>query len=370
MRFLHTADWQIGMKAVHVGDFGNKVREQRLESARQVIQIAIDHDVDFLVLAGDTFEDHGVSSTVVQKVIDILGKFPRPIFLLPGNHDPFVASSVWNHLGWRSFPQITILEETKEYEVPGGVLLAAPLKSKTSLVDPTAALSRYAGNRIAIGVAHGSFDCLPENPGDFRIAKDAAERLGVDYLALGHWHSTVVFPDSTGVHRSAYSGTHEPTKFGERDSGQVLLVEIETPKGTPKITQVRSGRYQWEVWDRTVSTNEDLERIVRSIEEHSQPSDTLVDLRLSGVFDIRNEVTLRRIEELLRVRFAYARIDTEPMRELPTGDEWMESLGQGVIAETARRLSALAKGEAGYEGAPSAATVRRAMIELFRVVKE
>jgi len=34
MRFVHTADWQIGMKAAHVGDAGKRVREERIEAAR------------------------------------------------------------------------------------------------------------------------------------------------------------------------------------------------------------------------------------------------------------------------------------------------------------------------------------------------
>jgi len=30
MKFLHTADWQIGMRAAHVGAAGTRVREERL----------------------------------------------------------------------------------------------------------------------------------------------------------------------------------------------------------------------------------------------------------------------------------------------------------------------------------------------------
>ena len=35
MRFLHTADWQIGMKAAHVGAVGGKVRDERLQAAQR-----------------------------------------------------------------------------------------------------------------------------------------------------------------------------------------------------------------------------------------------------------------------------------------------------------------------------------------------
>ena len=35
MKFLHTADWQLGMEAARVGDVGERVREERLLAARK-----------------------------------------------------------------------------------------------------------------------------------------------------------------------------------------------------------------------------------------------------------------------------------------------------------------------------------------------
>jgi len=37
MKFLHTADWQLGMKAAHVGGVGARLREERLLAARRVV---------------------------------------------------------------------------------------------------------------------------------------------------------------------------------------------------------------------------------------------------------------------------------------------------------------------------------------------
>ena len=56
MRFLHTADWQIGMKAVQVGKVGARVREARLLAINKVAEIARSHSVEFVLIAGDTFE--------------------------------------------------------------------------------------------------------------------------------------------------------------------------------------------------------------------------------------------------------------------------------------------------------------------------
>ena len=57
VKFVHTADWQIGMKAAHVGAVGKRVRSERLESARRVVEAAASRQADFIIVAGDTFED-------------------------------------------------------------------------------------------------------------------------------------------------------------------------------------------------------------------------------------------------------------------------------------------------------------------------
>ena len=62
MKFLHTADFQIGMRAAMLGEKGERVRMARLESARRVVELARHEQVDVVLVAGDTFEDNGVIS--------------------------------------------------------------------------------------------------------------------------------------------------------------------------------------------------------------------------------------------------------------------------------------------------------------------
>ena len=52
MRFLHTADWQIGMKAAHVGMVSQRVRDERLAAARRVVQADKNADAEFILVAG------------------------------------------------------------------------------------------------------------------------------------------------------------------------------------------------------------------------------------------------------------------------------------------------------------------------------
>ncbi len=65
--FLHTADWQIGMKARHVAQVGDKVRAVRLQTVRHMLQLAAEQQADFVIVAGDIFEDNQIDNQIVQK---------------------------------------------------------------------------------------------------------------------------------------------------------------------------------------------------------------------------------------------------------------------------------------------------------------
>jgi DNA repair exonuclease SbcCD nuclease subunit len=88
MKFLHTAGWRLGMKAVQVGGAGERVRAERVKTAERIVRPAREQAVDFILLAGDTFEDKGVERVLIQQAAELLGGAGLPMYLLPGNHDP------------------------------------------------------------------------------------------------------------------------------------------------------------------------------------------------------------------------------------------------------------------------------------------
>lgn len=366
MRFLHTADWQIGMQAAHVGEAGERVREERLRAAERVVAIARGRSVDFLLVAGDIFEDNGVDRVLVQKVGDILARAGCPVVVLPANHDPLVPGSVWEHPVWRR-NGITVGDDERPLPVPGGTVFPCPAREKYSRKDPTAWIpARSVDDGIRIGLAHGDVEGgIVEDP-EFPIPRDADRRRDLDYLALGHWHSTVRF-ESDGVCRMAYSGTHEPTKFGESDAGNVLLVEIAAPGDTPSIEPIRTGGLSWRQIGREVRDRGDLAGVREEIESIEDPERVLVDLRLTGVLLADDRRELDVIRDVAGSRFLHVRIRDDELRPAPEDDSWLEGLPAGPVEDAARQILAIARGEAN--GASSEAA-SRALLELHAIVSE
>ncbi len=371
MKFLHTADWQIGMKASHVGEAGKRVREQRIETIGSVIEVARENQVEFILIAGDTFQDNGVDRILVQKAADILVKAGIPVYIIPGNHDPLAPGSVWDHPVWKSTENVFVLREESPINIPGGILFPCPILEKHSGKDPTLWIPD-TGEGIRIGLAHGTVEGIPAEELEYPIPRNAADRKSLDYLALGHWHSYAAYTSPDGAVRMAYSGTHEPTKFGERDSGNVLIVEIPEAKATPGITSLQTGKLRWDTRIDELREAGDLSRLRKEMESAENPEHTLLNLRASGVIPAEEYAQIERMLQITSSRFLHAHVDLAGIRPSPEDESWIASLPAGIIRQTGSKLQELANPEyAGVrpEGA-SPEVASRALIELYALVSE
>lgn len=325
MRFIHTADWQIGMKAAGLGEAGAAVRQARLEAAEEVVKI----DADFLLVAGDTFEDNAVDRALVQRTAEILSRFPGPVFLLPGNHDPLLPGSVWEHPSWGQHSNLTVIREARAYPVPGGHLLAAPLTAIHSRKDPTAWLDGFPKPEgLVIAASHGTVDVIDDNTEHHPIR--LRNIPGIAYLALGHWHSGAHYENF----RAAYCGTHESTRFGERNSGNVYRVTI-GPSAAPGIEAIRTGKLQWFSLEEFIRLDGDLEALYLRLT--ALPEKALVKLELTGLLSAADTEFLHQIRGL-RQRFLYLSVNEDALLPAATDEAWIAALPEGPPRIAAVRL--------------------------------
>jgi len=96
--------------------------------------------------------------------------FPYTVYVLPGNHDPLTADSIYGRLAFTDYlpGNVHILRTSEPVSpVPGVLLLPAPVMSKESYRDPTEEFqipSEMGEDLILIGITHGSLSI----PGKFQ----------------------------------------------------------------------------------------------------------------------------------------------------------------------------------------------------------
>lgn len=371
IKFVHTADWQMGMKALQAGEKAREVRARRFETASQVVKLAKSESVDFVLMAGDLFEHHDVDEAVVRKTVDVLDRFaPIPVFVLPGNHDPGVAGGIWDRNSWKQVgDHVTLLLDAAEVHVGDVALYPAPLRQKQSTLDPTAWIpEREAGDdRIRVGIAHGTLDVLPDR-GNFPIAAGRAEKSGLDYLALGDWHGFVQHG------RTVYSGTMEATSFNEKDPGNVAVVEIGSAGSEPKVTKHRVGSMQWCEHVPMIRDATDVEDLRRSILDAGPVSAQLLRIHPRLEPDVPAEVA-GSLRSLLQELQEEAFFLDWPQDTLDTALATPVVLPEGLLAEVDEDLGAILEGRIPEGPAREAAgmphdVVKEARALLRRLVME
>lgn len=376
MRFIHAADLHLGLRVTGLGKETNRrVQEARFQALDNLVAEAKKHAVDFILIAGDLFDDNHVDAIVRGRPLELFRKLPMPVYVLPGNHDPLRPDSVWERPPWNqlSDANVHVLRQREPVSPMNGVTLyPCPLTSTTSPDDPTEWLPpRAAGeNGIRIGVAHGSVndrERLSED--DHLIDRNVAERCGLDYLALGHWHHTLIYPDSQGVERMAYSGVHEPKGFPHSTDprrnlfvgwmpysnaknpelfagdgrGKVLLVGIPHAGAAPAIKEIATGYLEWKDETVRVLHEEDLSKLINDLATRPNYERQLLRLTLQGTLNAKAYLRVDELEGspgaggVLR-RYYWFDLNKDGLGVEPTEDELRELVGDGVLSEVYRLL--------------------------------
>lgn len=303
VRFVHTADWQLGMRGRFLGEEARaRFTQDRLDAVAAVGRLAAEHDAAFVVVAGDVFDDNQVDRRTVLRTCEVLRGFPDiPVLLLPGNHDPLDAGSVLASEAFAEHapPQVRVVTGIDPIHVADDVeVVGAPWPVKHPVRNPALdlleTLPATAGIRVLL--AHGG---VPEVSGDFEqvgllptaTLEQALQAGLVHFVALGDRHSATAV-GTTG--RIWFSGAPEPTRHTEENPAKALLVEVD--RDTVEVTEHRVGwwSFRQQVFD--VAGSEDLAEVQRWLEEPEDKPRTIVRIGIRGTLNLAEH---RRLEQVL-----------------------------------------------------------------------
>lgn len=258
--FLHAADLHLGAQLKSLGNrVSNETAERIRNEVRQVfddlVQLAIERQVEFIVFAGDVYDhaenDPGAKQRVYRgfKKLEAAG---IPVFVVHGNHDPlgksmsavadrpsnvhvFESGVVGSHqLSLRNGAQVTV----------AGISFASAseeenLATKFNAVSGSTVVGVLHTNVGGVGSAGGHGNYAPCSQQDLVSAP-------VNYWALGHIHDRQVHTTPKGFW--AYPGNLQgrSTKATECGAKGVLIVGIDNQGSImePEFVAIDRVRFQ------------------------------------------------------------------------------------------------------------------------------
>jgi DNA repair exonuclease SbcCD nuclease subunit len=191
--------------------------------------------------------------------------------------------------------------------------------TKRAPESPLAGLDVSKDDRAAwhLGLLHASVAIEGRTDGDeVVITTDEIAASHLDYLALGHWHSTS--KGKAGRVTYAYAGAPEPVALDQDRAGNVLLVTLDARDGTKRVSveERKVGKVRMERLRLDAAKVGSQPALVAKLGERADP-DLVLDVELIGIRPDELDLHTEEIEAELADRFLKVRVRDRSVAPLP-----------------------------------------------------
>jgi DNA repair protein SbcD/Mre11 len=382
LRLLHTADVHLGARHADLGEQAAAQRERQFAAFKAAVDLAIAERVDIVLIAGDLFDSNTQPRRSVERVAAELKRLVAAkirTVIIPGTHDVYDRASLYRIHDLATMAGSTVDDDLVTVLTPDrpsvhltacDVVIHGPVfATKRAPYSPLRDLKVTPGEVATwnIGMVHGSL-AIPDRTDHDEVVVTRAEieATGLDYLALGHWHSAQ--QGKAGGTTYAYSGAPEPVAVTQDGAGKVLLIALDEVAGVRSVTieERTVGRTRFEKLDVDASTLADQPELVKLLTSRADP-DLVLDVRLTGVRPDELDVSTDEVEDQLKGSFLKVRVRDASVPALTKGNlPSPDTIPGAFIRDVEGRIAEL---EAeGSEPAIAEATELRDVLRLGRLL--
>ncbi len=225
LTIVHAADVHLETIFAEVRG-GSRRRAALADAFVRIVDLAIARNADILTIGGDLFESQRAGPQTARFIYEQFTRFGRPVFIAPGNHDPYAARSlyarddkpanvrVFAEAAWAAFPladDITLYGFGHTPAEPGRPFAGA----------------RFDRPGVRIALVHGSDEdrCPPGKRATAPFTTAEITAAGATVVLAGHYHAGYVV-ESAGCPVLAYPGSPEPIRFGEGGNHGALVISV------------------------------------------------------------------------------------------------------------------------------------------------
>jgi len=291
IRIIHTADNHLGINYSNWKnkDAAQKASEERFEALERIVQHANSINADYLVIAGDLFENITVKVATIDKSLAILKKSNVPVVIIPGNHDYYENDE--NKL-WKTFLRksentaIQLLNSYKPQRIDSGEKSAwfypcycDNKHSDTGRIDWVERSDEIADAHI--GIAHGNLEGLGLGADKyFNMTKEELLAKNLDLWLLGHIH--VPWPNQASFNgeRILMPGTHTPDGYGRLHPGGFFDIKFHDSQNI-EVEWIKSGQFSFQILEEVLSQTDDIRTLKNKLASFT-PESTLIKIKLIG----------------------------------------------------------------------------------------
>lgn len=293
MKFIHAADLHLGSPFKGLTGLPNNIKKAVMVSISQsfdrLVNDAISEQVDFIILAGDEFDN---SERSLRSQLYLKNKFEQlkehdiSVYLIYGNHDFLTSAN--NLIG---FPDnVTVFGpeiETKYFVKNNEKIAITGFSYDRNHITQDVAKDypvRDTSADYQIGILHGSISGDVGDYAPFTITE--LINKGYDYWALGHIHKRDVLSDDPYI---IYPGNIQGRHRNEPGEKGYYLVTESNKETDAKF--VSTAPIIWQNISLSVKDIKNLNQLITKIEASTENKhNTLIELTLTDMDQLKDDL--------------------------------------------------------------------------------
>lgn len=227
VKVLHCADLHFDTPFKELSkEVSDTSKNELLEVFKNIIDLAIDENIEVLLIAGDVFDNLTVNKNTLFFISDQIRRIKNiEVFISPGNHDPYNEKSFYSMINWPE--NVYIFKGDMEFkEVKKLNLIVWGAGFRNSYENETLLRGINIDNdKINIMLLHGEITSTNSKNEYNPIYINDIYNSNIDYIALGHRHkfSGIL---KEGMTTYAYSGCPQGRGFDEEGEKGVIIGEV------------------------------------------------------------------------------------------------------------------------------------------------
>lgn len=272
LKFIHTADIHLG-SILHLSydtrdDMLDLVNNSTYYAFEYICSLAIENNVDFIIIAGDLYDKEARSVRASKFFIEQCERLRKnniKVYIIFGNHDPLTKETDIFHLPDNVFTFDSNNANSIDYFNMEGELAARIVGQSYR----TAAESRKMHKAYVlpdnsvynIGLLHTQLNSNNKNyvPS---TSIELKENSTIDYWALGHIHKfNIINKDTPTI---VYPGIPQGRDIGEEGLGGIILAEVED-KNLVNLQFITTSLVVWEKIE--IKIDEDKKNIPENLSD-------------------------------------------------------------------------------------------------------
>lgn len=232
IKIIHAADFHLDAAFTSLSPEKAKQRRDEQREALRAFAEACE-GCDLVLLAGDLFDGSKVYLDTIEALKACFASINAPIFIAPGNHDPYREDSPYTREDWGDNVTIFTKQELERIELPQCDLYGGAYTEGNW--EPLKDFRVEDESRLNILLLHTGAEYNPITP------QQIAES-GFDYLALGHVHSMQIQQQDYTTY--AYPGCLMGRGFDECGKKGLLSVRLSKICSDPQFVPIDGRRYE------------------------------------------------------------------------------------------------------------------------------